>query len=106
MNPLHKQEGGTHYKDNAIQPVEYCQRNGLGFCESSVVKYVSRHQMKGKAQDIRKAIHFLELLLEIDYPPQHPEPLPELLDMVKEAERIATAMKLRGISQLGPIKLR
>ena len=67
MNPLEKQEGGSHYKDLPIQPVEFCQRNRLGFCESSVVKYVTRHRSKNGAQDIRKAIHFLELLLELEY---------------------------------------
>lgn len=66
--PMNQQIGGTHYKALPIQPVEYCQRNGLGFCESSVVKYVSRHRGKGGAEDIKKAIHFLNLLLEIEYP--------------------------------------
>jgi hypothetical protein len=66
-DPRTTQVGGSHYKDLPIQPVEFCQRNGLGFCESSVVKYVCRHENKGGAEDIRKAIHFLELLLAIDY---------------------------------------
>lgn len=65
---LDSQVGGGHYKDLPIQPVEYCQRNRLGFCESSVVKYVTRHRQKNGRQDIEKAIHFLRLLLEIDYP--------------------------------------
>lgn len=65
---LDVQVGGGHYKDLAIQPVEYIQRNKLGFCEGSVVKYVTRHGSKGGAEDIKKAIHFLQLLLEIDYP--------------------------------------
>ena len=50
-----------------IQPVEFCQRNELNFCESSVIKYVCRHRRKNKAEDIRKAIHFLELLLDLEY---------------------------------------
>lgn len=66
-DPLQKQIGGNHYKDLAIQPAEYCQRNGLRFLESNAIKYITRHGSKGKAQDIRKAIHCLELLLEIEY---------------------------------------
>lgn len=66
--PQLSQVGGSHYKDLAIQPVEFCQRNGLGYCESSVVKYVCRHRRKNGRQDIEKAIHFLQLLLEIEYP--------------------------------------
>lgn len=66
-NALDTQVAGNHYKDFAIQPVEFCQKNGIGFCESSVIKYVCRHKNKNGAEDIRKAIHFLELLLELDY---------------------------------------
>ena len=62
------QIGGDHYKKLAIQPVEYCQRNRLNFLESSVIKYVTRHRDKGKVQDIDKAIHFLQLLKEMEYP--------------------------------------
>lgn len=64
---LTQQVDGDHYKHLPIQPVEFCQRNGLSFCESSVVKYVCRHRSKGGAKDIRKAIHFLEILLELEY---------------------------------------
>lgn len=65
---LLKQVGGNHYKDLAIQPVEFCQRNRFGYCESAAIKYISRHRGKGTgAEDIRKAIHYLELLLEIEY---------------------------------------
>ena len=67
INPLKEQIGGSHYKDMMIQPVEYCQKNKLGFCESSVVKYVSRHKQKNGKQDIEKAIHLLNLLIEIEY---------------------------------------
>jgi len=66
-NPLEEQVGGGHYKDLAIQPMEYCQLNKLGAAESFVVKYVTRHKNKNGAEDIKKAIHCLELLLEIEY---------------------------------------
>lgn len=66
--PLSVQVGGDHYKSLPIQPTEFCQRNGLGHCESSVVKYVCRHRRKGGRQDIEKAIHYLQILLELEYP--------------------------------------
>ena len=62
-----QQVGGDHYTRLAIQQAEYNPRNGLGFCEACVVKYVSRHKHKNGRQDIEKAIHFLNLLLEIEY---------------------------------------
>jgi hypothetical protein len=58
------QVGGSHYTDMAIQPGEYAQENGLGFYEGCVVKYVSRYKHKGGAEDLRKAMHCLELILE------------------------------------------
>jgi hypothetical protein len=64
---LDVQVGGSHYKGLAIQPAEYCQRNRLPYCESSVVRYVTRHREKNGAEDIRKAIHCLQLLLELEY---------------------------------------
>ena len=66
-NPLDVQEGGDHYKNLVIQPIEYCQKNGLNYCESNVIKYVTRHRSKAGAEDIRKAIHNLQLLLEMEY---------------------------------------
>jgi hypothetical protein len=65
---LDSQVGGKHYKGLAIQPAEYCQRNRLPYCESSVIRYVTRHREKNKAEDIKKAIHCLQLLLELEYP--------------------------------------
>ena len=66
-NPMEKQVGGDHYK-LPIQPVEYCQRNGLNCCESNAIKYITRHKAKGGKEDLEKAIHYLEMLIEMEYP--------------------------------------
>lgn len=62
------QVGGGHYKQFAIQPIEFVVRNGLGFIEGNVIKYVCRHRAKNGRQDVEKAIHYLQLLLEMEYP--------------------------------------
>jgi hypothetical protein len=67
IKPLDVQIGGNHYKDFEIQPVEFTTRNHLGFIEGNVIKYVSRHHFKNGKEDILKAIHYLELLLELKY---------------------------------------
>lgn len=67
INPIDTQIGGSHYKDMAIQPVEFITKNKIPFIEGSVIKYVCRHRNKNKGEDIKKAIHFLNLLLEIEY---------------------------------------
>ena len=64
---LSQQVGGSHYKDMAIQPVEFCMKNGLNFCQASAIKYICRYHKKNGTQDIDKAIHFLQLLKQIEY---------------------------------------
>ena len=66
---LDVQVGGDHYKNCAIQPVQYIEANKLQFLEGCVVKRVTRHDKptgKGR-QDIEKAIHELQLLLQLRY---------------------------------------
>lgn len=67
VSQLDIQEGGSHYKSMAIQPVQYITANKIPFMEGSVIKYVSRHAAKNGAADIKKAIHFLNLILELNY---------------------------------------
>ena len=64
---LSLQVGGDHYKTMAIQPVEFITANNLGFLEGNIVKYVCRHHAKNGAEDIKKAIHYCELLLQTMY---------------------------------------
>jgi hypothetical protein len=62
--PRSTQVGGSHYASMAIQPFEYIHANGIGFAEGCVIKYVSRWRAKGGIEDLRKAKHFLDLLIE------------------------------------------
>ncbi len=64
---LEEQVGGKHYKNFKIQPAEFINENKLLFAEGNAIKYICRHQSKGKKQDIEKAIHYLEMILERDY---------------------------------------
>ena len=64
--PLDRQEGGSHY-DLPIQPLEYIHANGLGYIEGNIVKYATRHKAKNGAEDVKKIIHYCELLLELEY---------------------------------------
>ena len=73
MSALDKQESGTHYKDKGIQPIIYIHANNLGFCEGNVVKYVTRWRDKGGEADLRKAIHYLELLIQLETKQSQPD---------------------------------
>jgi len=63
-----KQHGGSHYQNFKIQPSKFVVENELLFPEGCAIKYICRHRLKGKREDILKAIHFLEMILERDYP--------------------------------------
>ena len=67
MSAKDRQVNGDHYKNLAIQPGEYIYKNGLGWHEGNAIKYITRHKIKGGKIDIEKAIHYLQLLLEIEY---------------------------------------
>ena len=63
-----KQVEGNHYKNSGIQPVDYIYENELDFFEGNIIKYTTRHRKKGEgSEDIRKVIHYAELILELVY---------------------------------------
>lgn len=64
---LDRQEGGNHYKNMAIQPIEFTHKNNLNFCQGNIIKYASRYKNKNGAQDLKKVIHYAELLIELEY---------------------------------------
>lgn len=66
MSALKTQCGGTHYRDMAIQPIEFIHANGIPFAEGNVIKYVSRWRSKNGIADLEKARHFLDLLIELE----------------------------------------
>ena len=60
------QVAGNHYRNRIIQPVEYCEANRLGACESAVVKYITRWRDKGGLEDLNKIKHYVDLLIETE----------------------------------------
>jgi hypothetical protein len=65
---LQIQEGGSHYKEMAIQPVQFITANKMCFCSGNVVKYLSRFRTRGGKQDLLKARHYIDLLIQLEYP--------------------------------------
>lgn len=63
-NPLDHQVGGNHYKGLKIQPVEYIMENNIPYIEGCVIKYVTRWKSKNGVEDLHKAKHFLEILIQ------------------------------------------
>lgn len=66
QSSLGVQVDGSHYKDQAIQPVEYIHANKIGYFEGNVIKYVSRWKQKNGITDLQKAKHYIELLIDLE----------------------------------------
>ena len=67
QSAMRQQIGGSHYKNLAIQPMEYAYKNHLDPLQFSVVKYVTRFRDKAGKQDLEKAKHCIDMLIEMEY---------------------------------------
>lgn len=63
---LETQVGGNHYKDLKIQPIEFIHANNIPFCEANAIKYLCRWRHKNGKQDLLKARHYIDLLIELE----------------------------------------
>ena len=66
-DPYETQVGGSHYKDMKIQPSEFINKNEMLFAEGNAIKYICRHGSKGQKQDLEKAKHYIDMIIERDY---------------------------------------
>jgi hypothetical protein len=66
VSAFKEQVAGGHYKDLAIQPVEFIHKNGIGYVEGCVIKYLVRWRSKNGLEDLKKARHYLDLLIEME----------------------------------------
>ena len=66
-NPYDKQVGGDHYSKMKIQPAEFVNKNKMLFAEGNAIKYICRHINKGGKQDLEKAKHYIDMIIERDY---------------------------------------
>lgn len=66
-----KQVGGNHYKQFKIQPAEFCYVNNIPYLEATAIKYLCRWKDKGGIQDLEKAKHFIDLLIEFQSDDKH-----------------------------------
>ena len=94
MKVYKKQIGGSHYKDMKIQPAQFINENNLLFAEGNAIKYICRHKHKGEMQDLEKAKHYIDMILERDYPEKGKtvseklqDELEPITDFLEEAEK-------------------
>jgi len=66
MSALDTQVGGGHYKDLAIQPIQFIHANSLGYIEGCVVKYITRWRNKNGVEDLEKIKHYIDLLIALE----------------------------------------
>ena len=104
MSAKRTQIGGDHYQNFVIQPIDFITQNNLGFCEGNVVKYVSRWRSKGGVEDLKKARHYLDLLIESEENTRQEsapceDPVREVGGEVSDAD----ILRFFGATRLNPI---
>ena len=67
MSTYDKQIAGSHYKKFKIQPSKFVNDNKLLFAEGNAIKYICRHSQKNGKEDLEKAMHYIEMIIERDY---------------------------------------
>lgn len=65
MSANEKQIGGNHYK-STMECWDYILSNELGYLEGTAIKYLTRWRKKNGVEDLKKAIHFIEKLIEVE----------------------------------------
>ena len=88
MSALDTQVGGSHYKDMAIQPMEYSMANQLDACQHTAIKYITRFRQKGGIQDLEKAKHVIDMLIEFERRGEFKAMRDELADMVRAGKSV------------------
>lgn len=78
---LKKQVGGNHYKEMAIQPIEFIVKNNLNFIQGCVIKYICRYKHKNGIEDLEKAKHYIDLLIEFEKKEEYKK---NLKDVIKQ----------------------
>lgn len=80
MSANNKQIAGSHYK-STMECWDYILANDLGYLEGTAIKYITRWKKKNGVEDIQKAIHFLEKLIEVEKQKQIKYDLPEVMQV-------------------------
>ena len=94
-----KQIGGTHYRKMKIQPSKFVIENKLLFPEGNVIKYICRHPYKGGKEDLEKAKHFIDMIIERDYSPQE-----SWIDGYNKWKELKDTGVVNGKAKLGDLK--
>ena len=75
MSSYKKQIGGSHDKNMKIQPSKFINDNKLLFAEGNAIKYICRHNAKNGKEDLEKAKHYIDMIIERDYLQTEKNPL-------------------------------
>ncbi len=90
MSKDKRQVGGDHYKTMEIQPLEYIVKNDIGYLEGNVIKYVSRYQAKNGLEDLKKAKHYLNILIELEVEKLTKDAIQNLEELADESDTQVT----------------
>ena len=90
-----RQVGGSHYSAD-LQHWDLIERHGIGYLEGCATKYVTRHRKKAGLQDVQKAGHYVQKLLEL---------YEEGVRLPRGVVPLAALQKFCAANQLGAVEM-
>lgn len=61
------QVGGDHYKGYVVEPIKVAMESQLDPCTFSIFKYILRYHDKNGCEDLKKALHYIDILNELQF---------------------------------------
>lgn len=94
MKTTDEQIGGDHYKKMKIQPIDFILANEIPFCEANAIKYLCRYKSKNGLEDLKKARHYIDMLIEREGPRPGLSREPPLLERLRKEHPGAKTIRL------------
>jgi len=105
MKENEKQVGGTHYKKQAIQTWDFVYQNDIGYLEGNAIKYIARWRDKGGIQDLQKAKHYIDKIIELEEKSVLSKQVEEKLAAMKAGQAECMTAEQMSVHRMGCVMM-
>lgn len=101
MSAFKTQISGGHYLDLAIQPAQFMRANGVPHAEGEAIYHILRHRQKRGLEDLEKAIHWIQLIIDMDYPEEsRQERAGDVQEATKPTEALPVSREIVNVDSM------
>ena len=80
MSMLNNQVGGSHYQNYKVQPITWALDNHINAAEFSILRYLLRYKNKNGLEDLNKAIHYTQILMQQTFVAKNEDAINSIVD--------------------------